>query len=238
MSKYLARLGILLTVLYLGFALWLVGGRLYMLPAMDLNAVGDFFAGIFGPLAILWLVLGFFQQGVELRQNNEALKLQAEELRNSVEQQRELVGVTAKQVGIELEKWQHERYVISESAKPVFNLALDSAVPLQGSEYWYQLILTNIGNFCQQVEVYLRMEEDEDLIRKKVTIKTGEEVSLELIVRGSGMLSRGHQVHIESVDSHGRVNAQVFDVESYIPVGEEHPKLLINKVYSQSSQDV
>lgn len=58
------------------------------------NEWGDFFAGMFAPLAFLWLVLGYLQQGEELRLSSDALKLQAEELKNSVEQQRELVEVT------------------------------------------------------------------------------------------------------------------------------------------------
>lgn len=51
------------------------------------NEIGDFFAGILGPLAIIWVVLGFLQQGSELR-------LQVAEMANSVAQQREMVGVT------------------------------------------------------------------------------------------------------------------------------------------------
>ncbi|WP_375690938.1 hypothetical protein [Pseudooceanicola sp. LIPI14-2-Ac024] len=57
------------------------------LGPLDLNELGDFLAGVFGPLSIFWLVLGFFQQGSELR-------LQVTELARSVEQQKELVGVS------------------------------------------------------------------------------------------------------------------------------------------------
>ena len=55
------------------------------------NEWGDYFAGIFAPLAFLWLVLGYLQQGEELR-------LQAEELRNSVEQQAEIARVARDQL--------------------------------------------------------------------------------------------------------------------------------------------
>jgi hypothetical protein len=61
---------------------------------MKFNEWGDFFAGAFAPLAFLWLVIGYFQQGEELSQNTEALKLQekalqsqVKELQHSVEQQ-------------------------------------------------------------------------------------------------------------------------------------------------------
>lgn len=52
---------------------------------LTLNELGDFLAGVFAPLAFLWLVLGFIQQGIELRQNSEALRLQVEELRQTAE---------------------------------------------------------------------------------------------------------------------------------------------------------
>jgi len=61
---------------------------------MGFNEWGDFFAGAFAPLAFLWLVIGYFQQGEELGQNTKALKqqeralqLQVDELKQSVEQQ-------------------------------------------------------------------------------------------------------------------------------------------------------
>lgn len=61
---------------------------------MAFNEWGDFFAGAFAPLAFLWLVIGYFQQGEELSQNTKALEqqekalhLQVNELKQSVEQQ-------------------------------------------------------------------------------------------------------------------------------------------------------
>jgi len=53
---------------------------------MGLNEWGDFLAGFSSPLALLWLVIGFFLQGKELHLNTEALKAQQEELRRQVEE--------------------------------------------------------------------------------------------------------------------------------------------------------
>ena len=103
MGRVLALTGIILSVLYAFFAWWLIGDRIQTLQTMGLNEVGDFLAGAFGPVAILWLVLGFFQQGIELRQGTHALLLQAKELQSSVEQQKELVAVSRDQVNAELE---------------------------------------------------------------------------------------------------------------------------------------
>lgn len=74
---------------------------------MAFNEWGDFFAGVSAPLAFLWLVVGYFQQGEELGQNTLALKqqeralqLQVEELKQSVQQQKEMVKVTQEELEI------------------------------------------------------------------------------------------------------------------------------------------
>lgn len=50
---------------------------------LDLNEKGDFLAGVFSPLAFLWLVFGYFQQGNAIKLSNqnilEQLKLQKDE---------------------------------------------------------------------------------------------------------------------------------------------------------------
>jgi hypothetical protein len=62
------------------------------LPDLKLNEWGDFFAGAAAPIALLWLVLGYVQQGEELRQNTEALLGQQRQLENQV---RETVALVA-----------------------------------------------------------------------------------------------------------------------------------------------
>lgn len=61
--------------------------------SLKLNEKGDLLAGIFSPLAFLWLVYGYLQQGHELKQNSESLRLQATELKNSVEEQKKLIKI-------------------------------------------------------------------------------------------------------------------------------------------------
>ena len=64
------------------FYMWQYSG---MKKPNELNAVGDFLAGVFAPLAFFWLVRGFYQQGKGLEQNSIALRLQAEELKSSTD---------------------------------------------------------------------------------------------------------------------------------------------------------
>ncbi|MGB0126610.1 MAG: hypothetical protein WBP72_03150 [Rhodocyclaceae bacterium] len=110
------------------------------------NEWGDFFAGIFAPLAFLWLVLGYLQQGEELRLSTEALRLQAEELKNSVEQQRELVEVTRQQVEGEREALAFERLQREEEARPSFVVVGGGGSFHANGHCTYNIHLSNTGN--------------------------------------------------------------------------------------------
>jgi hypothetical protein len=88
-----------------GFSLLWVSGFLFFtfrngVPALEPNAWGDWAAGLAAPLAFLWLVIGYLQQGEELRANVDALKQQAAELRNSVAQQTTLSAASARQADL------------------------------------------------------------------------------------------------------------------------------------------
>lgn len=103
MRKSLGLIGGVVTAVYLVVLATVVSSRAGTLMIMPLNEVGDFLSGAFGPVAFLWLVLGFLQQGDELRQGTEALKLQAEELRNSVEQQSIMAVAAIQQIDAQRE---------------------------------------------------------------------------------------------------------------------------------------
>ncbi|AZS78570.1 hypothetical protein LP085_03650 [Achromobacter sp. MY14] len=123
MSKKLTWIGIAITAAYLVAAALLGWGEWDKFSDMKPNEVGDFLAGVVGPLALLWLILGYFQQGEELKQSTEALRLQAEELRSSVEQQHALVEVTKLQVNAQIEAFEREREEQRRALSPLFILA-------------------------------------------------------------------------------------------------------------------
>lgn len=58
---------------------WLIYGwkQFWELPP---NSVGDFFAGLSAPLAFLWLVLGYMQQGEEIKETRVEIKRQADSI--------------------------------------------------------------------------------------------------------------------------------------------------------------
>lgn len=108
--------GGVVTAIYLVGIAFLVYLKRDSLQALELNGIGDFLAGVFGPIAFLWLVLGYIQQGRELKLSSEALRMQAEELKSSVEQQTIMaVAATdqlkAQQAAFELQVWRHEQEI-------------------------------------------------------------------------------------------------------------------------------
>lgn len=112
---------------------------------LDLNELGDFLAGAFGPLAILWLVLGYFQQGEELRQNTEALHLQAEELRQSVKQQEQMVKVAREQL-------EEERRRVAAALEPSLRFTAKTEDSAYGGTDWL-LEIHNFGGVCTQLSL-------------------------------------------------------------------------------------
>ena len=105
------KLGFIVTSIWIVgiLLLWILGD---LKKPTSLNELGDFLAGAFAPIAFLWLVLGYKQQGKQLDQNSiaisqqakalqqqaEVLKLQIDEMKESVKQQKELVEVQNKQM--------------------------------------------------------------------------------------------------------------------------------------------
>lgn len=141
-----------------GTVAWLLLGIFYLAPRLDklaelgLNEMGDFLAGSFAPLAFFWLVLGFFQQGAELRTSNNALWLQGEELRNSVEQQRDLVAATREGIAAETERLNEAREAARMRAQPVLELVL-GGWGSGGDDREQSLSLLNHGETCTGVSV-------------------------------------------------------------------------------------
>lgn len=121
---------------------------------MTPNEWGDFFAGLFAPVAFLWLILGYLQQGEELQLSTKALHLQADELRNSVEQQRELVEITRQQVESEREALSLQIIARREAAKPQFVIKQAGGSFSPGTAR-YRISISNAGNTVTDVLAYL-----------------------------------------------------------------------------------
>lgn len=144
MSKKLTWVGISITLFYLAAVVVLGWAKWGSFFGMELNAIGDFLAGVVGPLALLWLILGYFQQGEELRLSTAALAQQAEELRQSVEHQRELVEVTKQQVQVQLEQFKSEQAAARNRLMPRFDIRPERR-SMSGLSTSVNFVLENIG---------------------------------------------------------------------------------------------
>jgi hypothetical protein len=190
-GHWIAPFGLALSVAYLGFWGWILFPiKWQRLRDMDLNAIGDFLAGGFAPLAFLWLVLGFFQQRVELAQNTKALELQVKELSQAAEHAGALVEVARSELQLRLEEMQEEKRskgvraqvmerrraeIHKRSLQPRFDF--DNNYEQQGRSV--RLVMMNRGHNCADVEVsipendvvHLQREFTMDLLRSESGLK-------------------------------------------------------------------
>lgn len=136
---------------------------------MKPNEWGDFLAGLTAPLAFLWLILGYLQQGDELRISNEALLIQAKELQNSVEQQRALVEVTREQVQAERDALKEEIRTRRNAAKPIFAITRTQSL-FSDNQRQFGFSVTNVGSTVRNVCARLsdRVGDNEDLFQTPV----------------------------------------------------------------------
>ncbi|MEI1709140.1 hypothetical protein V8Q18_06280 [Acinetobacter baumannii] len=157
--------GILIYILI--FHLWFAD---YSSP-MSLNELGDFLAGVFAPIAFLFLYLGYKQnseslkiQSEELRASTKAITLQVAEMKESVEQQKVLSELQR----VELE----EKHI---SVTPVFSLhVVIEVTPKHGPS---GLTFMHILKFS------IENPSDSDARNLKITIGNTIERRFELIPR-------------------------------------------------------
>lgn len=123
-----------LTALYVGAVICMMAARFNELLELPLNSLGDFSAGVFGPMAFLWLILGYKQQGDELKASSGALKEQVAELRHSMELQR----LNAEKQDLMIDPVLYLNYV---ETKVVNGKSVDS------------LVITNKGEACRDVYI-------------------------------------------------------------------------------------
>lgn len=154
LREHLGEIGGALTLTYLVIVVVVTWGRVDTLMTMPLNEVGDFLAGAFGPVAFLWLVFGFLQQGDELRQGTKALELQASELKNSVEQQSIMARAASEQIESQRRSLQLQIEDREKSLQANFSIQT-TPTPIETEEgtLRFGFSVTNDGNDAYKVHV-------------------------------------------------------------------------------------
>ena len=94
---------------------------------MDLSNWGEFLGGSAGILALIWLIMGYFQQSEELRLNTDVLKTQQKELEKQVEATHLLAEHTAREAtatenmaDMNVEEKRERRQKEEKAAEPIF----------------------------------------------------------------------------------------------------------------------
>ncbi|ATR82735.1 hypothetical protein CS390_09260 [Pseudomonas sp. HLS-6] len=171
--SFRTALALIFTVLYVcGFG-FIAICRQDELVGLSLNELGDFLAGAFGPLALSWLVFGYFQQGDELKQGTEALLLQAQELKESVQQQSEMAAATR------LSLRNNEK-----ALEPILHLNFMSSAPAftsEGHVYKDQFSLSNSGAYCEDLVVRASLNSVEVAVKSSQGLAVGRTFSFDFI---------------------------------------------------------
>jgi hypothetical protein len=151
------------SIIWLSVVIWWTFYRpcgAWAVPGLALNEWGDWAAGGFAPLALLWLAVGYFQQGEELRDNVRALNLQEEQLKHqvvelnaSVKQQTTLAAATSRQAELLSESLaiaKRSADAAVNAQRPWLSLKVDIGGEVRfterGAEIPLQVGITNGGN--------------------------------------------------------------------------------------------
>ncbi|MFY0597625.1 MAG: hypothetical protein JXQ85_14430 [Cognatishimia sp.] len=152
-KRDLKKIGLQATLIY---SILLIGGipfgwyfEFLVLKPISINELGDFLAGAFGPLALFWLILSFFQQSKELQNSVDALNLQARELQRTVEQQTKLTEITEAQHQLDVAAREEETQMRLDRETP--NISISSRGASGGKEITNQFAAKNKGGDANRV---------------------------------------------------------------------------------------
>ena len=122
----------LLSLIWISLNILAVYAKADDLKAMALNDWGSFLSGSISGLALIWIIIVYFQQNEDLKINNETLRAQKEELANQVKETRRLATNAEKQFDL--------HYKVSIQPSLVFyNKGMDS----NDKSSW---MIKNVGN--------------------------------------------------------------------------------------------
>lgn len=203
--------GVLMTLAYIGLFWWLFGAQISQISTLKPNELGDFLAGVFGPVALFWVVLGFFQQGLELRNSVETLKLQAEELKNSVEQQRELVKVSRDQIELDRETISDQREKYLREINPVFVVSKAGGHDVSWGRM-FRFSILNKGEIASDVNIIIISDQFSPYEFRFPSIARGASENIEPVFQGSGLKANECRLYIRCSKRNGDPYEEIFSI--------------------------
>lgn len=176
MNKKSLYWGIGITVMWLVviYFVWFFCG---LKSPESINELGDALAGIFAPIAFFWLILGYVQQGKQLDQNTKALEqqeralqLQIDEMKESVKQQKEIALINVKTLQSSYEK-----------VRPEISYWFPSGYK-HGNSYTLLLKIHNIGKGeCHNIEVKVKDKKSTTALKNFLKVRDSISISLNLL---------------------------------------------------------
>ena len=223
----LSSWGIAGTIIYFAVVYWtIVGSGWVSVGKLTLNEFGDFFAGVFGPPALIWVVISFYLQSDELRHSVDALNLQAEELKNSVTQQKEMVEVTKQQLELDIVVRKEETAALLSKQLPLIVVEGGGGTNMgQNSGRIYHFILKNIGAPAKSLSVTL--DNDTVSLQDKDFGYLGYEAEVKLGVRtyrSKNLPEKGCTLTVTSKNIDGRSKVQHYLIGNF-PIQEVKHKI-------------
>jgi hypothetical protein len=143
-TRGLTTFGFVVTGIYLALIGCFAYLRWHEVLKLSPNAMGDALAGAFAPLAFLWLVIGYFQQGRELKQ-------QAIEVSRSVREQAKIAKAAEQQLAtmqdeLRLQQEQNAREARIQRNKADARLEFRQGALIQkGTEHLWTVEVENRG---------------------------------------------------------------------------------------------
>lgn len=202
-GKILVWIGIAVTAIY-AFLLFQYFKYWPTLSELEPEKLGSFLSGAVSPLAFFWLVLGFFQQGSELKHSARALWLQSEELRNSVEQQKALVAVAREQIDHERTGREYAQHEVQRLAQPIFGIQSNGSISSSGA-HQFEFLIANAGATCTSV----RLAEGEESFGEAASLAAGSSVTVNFRFELDEPI-RERSLTISYTDALGVANEQAF----------------------------
>lgn len=205
---------LIVTAIYLIFVLLITDLSAY--KTLELNAKGDFLAGVFSPLAFLWLVYGYLQQGQELKLNTQALELQTRELKESVQAQKDMFELAEKQYN----DLQDEK---TEAAKP--KILVTGFNPTKGGDahngfdYRFQVKIKNLQVPIQNIKITSSFWSID--LGSSGSVTESNSIRHLGLERGSELDIRFHKFRVHNVPFNGETFKINFEDHNNMPYEQE-----------------
>lgn len=163
-----------ITGLWIIFFIVIYGLGLFERPS-SFNELGDFLAGVFAPVGFVWLIFGYIQQGKQLDQNTKALeqqemalKLQIDEIKETVKQQNEMLIINKNNLN-----------ALYERERPAITYENPGAYKYGDNVYGLYLNLYNEGKGdCYNIIVELSNQQSPKFARDFIKVRGKQLVTL------------------------------------------------------------